>query len=68
MGPRSNIIMLAAEVMGAKAALIWFNTPHEEFENRTPFEILDVPDGVGKIERILLKMRDKHMWEMPYYD
>jgi uncharacterized protein (DUF2384 family) len=59
MKHRDTIVMLATEVMGAKAALEWLKTPHEELEGRKPLDVWDAPGIAPKIERILLKMKDK---------
>jgi len=59
MKHRDTIVMLATEVMGAKAALEWLNTPHAELDGKKPLDIWDTPGVAPKIERILLKMKDK---------
>jgi len=59
---RDTIVMLATEVMGAKAALEWLNTPHAELDDRKPIDIWDAPGVAPKIERILLKMNDRRTW------
>jgi uncharacterized protein (DUF2384 family) len=58
MKHRDTIVMLATEVMGAKAALEWLSTPHAELEGKKPLDIWDDPGVAQKIERILLKMKD----------
>lgn len=57
MEPRSSIALLATEVMGAKAALEWLDTPHDALDGRKPFEVWDDPAAASEIERLLLKMR-----------
>jgi uncharacterized protein (DUF2384 family) len=61
MKHRDTIVMLATEVMGAKAALEWLNTPHEELEGKKPLDTWDDPGVAAKIERVLLKMKDKRV-------
>jgi uncharacterized protein (DUF2384 family) len=68
MKHRDTIVLLAAEVMGAKAALEWLNTPHEELEGRKPLDVWDTPAVAAKIERLLFKIKDKHNRRIPYYD
>jgi uncharacterized protein (DUF2384 family) len=62
MKHRDAIVMLATEVMGAKAALEWLNSPHEEFEGKKPLDIWDEPGVAPKIERILLRMQVNRAW------
>jgi len=68
MKHRDTIVLLAAEVMGAKAALEWLDTPHAALEGRKPFDIWDAPGGAAKIERLLFDMKGKHIRQIPYYD
>jgi uncharacterized protein (DUF2384 family) len=58
MKHRFSITLLATEVMGAKAALIWLDTPHEALDGKKPFDVWDTPEAASMIERLLLRMKD----------
>lgn len=68
MKHRDTIVFLAAEVMGAKAAMEWLDTPHDALEGRKPFDVWDTPIGAAEIERLLFNMKSKHNRQIPDYD
>jgi uncharacterized protein (DUF2384 family) len=49
--------MLAAEAMGAKAALKWLESPQEVLDGKRPVDVWDDPEAFIIIERTLLRIQ-----------
>jgi len=57
MENRTSIVLFAVEVMGANAALRWFDTPNEELEGQKPSDIWDTDEGAHRIRRVLTNIK-----------
>ena len=57
MKQRIAISMLAAEVMGAKAALKWLESPQDVLDGKRPLDVWEDTEAAIIIERTLLRMQ-----------
>jgi len=53
----TEIAMFAAELMGARNASIWLDTPNEGLDGKKPSEIWNDPTGAAKVETLLFKIK-----------
>jgi uncharacterized protein (DUF2384 family) len=57
MEHRIKLSVLAAEALGAKAALKWLESPQEVLDGKRPVDVWDDPESIVIIERTLLRMQ-----------